>query len=229
MYTFNSSEVSYWIGKSYFSAVPKYVMFEKFLSNNDEPLYKKCKSVKGKTLTKPLKSMIDNSARQQIGKKSEKNIIDHLAKTVTIKETRIRKNKIYEVDGININIRAEVDLITEDGKYYEIKKRINSLSNGIRPYEKTQLVLYCDIFDIDEIILFEYLDEDNYQEVIFKRESPEEVLTMLRKFIDRFLKLKESNKLDNYNGLSWKKKDEIIKDLFKIIPPEDKFLNSLII
>lgn len=230
---FNSSHVSIYTSTNTFQSFPKYIAFELFLQQNDKELHTKL--VKPKPTYKKTYQCKDN-VRKQTGKKCENDIVKFYNDNIKpIKDTKVRKSKVYNItdDGntnIDIEIKAEVDAVNIDNEHIEIKKRINSLSQSIRYYEKEQLLLYMDIFDLPSITLFEYIDDENYKTHTLERGPVDEIISKLCNFVEQYNTFKnDSTLISKYAKGDCKVREKIIKDIIESSKDDtDSFLTSLI-
>jgi len=219
MYCFNASEVHNFINKSKFD-IPLIAMFESFMWRNDITTYNKVK----KSYSNMSTSIKKNKDRQDAGKRNEKIgsiILDN------VKETQKKISKVYEVERddkiIKINICGSIDAYDGDD-YYEFKYRLNSLSDNIRFYEKTQLLMYCDMLDIPYIRLLEFKNKKDYRYHTQEREDITAIINALADFVLRYEDYKPVL-LDTYKKITSKyNREEVIKKL--LYPSKNQFLDT---
>lgn len=209
MYKFNASEVHNFINPSKFD-IPLIAMFESFMWRNDITTYNKVK----KSYSNMSTSIKKNKDRQDAGKRNEKIgsiILDNA------KDTQIKVSKVYNVERdnkiIEINICGSVDAVDNDDDYYEFKYRLNTLSDNVRFYEKTQLLMYCDMLDIPYIKLLEFKNKNDYKYHTQEREDITEIINALADFVIRYEDYKPVL-LETYKKIKSKfDREEVIKKL----------------
>lgn len=224
MYVFNSSEICHFCGICNFPDFPLISLFEKFVYINNPDIHKIMK-VKFKGVSR---STIDNDLRQKKGKENENTILDTIEGPL---QTQVKKSKEYTKNGKIIKILASIDAIDQNNEHYEVKYRLKSLSKGIRYYEKPQLLMYCDIFDIPKITLIEYKQSNQVRKHTQEREDVDHIIDSLFEFIERYESyINDINNINNYKKIKSKSdRERIIKSLLMGDPHnyDDDLLSEL--
>ena len=221
MYVFNSSEICHFTGICNFPDFPLISLFEKFVYINNPEIHKVMKK-KYKGMSR---STIDNDLRQKKGKENENIILNTIDGPL---QTQVKKSKEYTKDGKTIKILASIDAIDQHNEHYEVKYRLKSLSKGIRYYEKPQLLMYCDIFDIPYITLLEYKGINQTRKHIQRRENVDHIIDSLFEFVERYESyINNTSEVLQYKKIKSKSdRERLIKSILKGDPSalDDDFL-----
>ena len=163
------------------------------LKKTQQQILSKCK-IDNKEDLNLLKKSIMSKTNTNFGTKYEGNSIDiYQAKTGKNVNsfTKFISKKIITHNDINWYIGGKIDGITDDNILIEVKNRTSRLFYNLRDYEKTQIMAYLNILDLESAHLVESLknnsQEMNIIEVDYDNEYWDtEIINKVIKFVKFF-------------------------------------------